>query len=609
MSGSPAAGSRAPAAPATPPSAAEAATSQLPAMGPAAPSPDLASTQLSPAEAIVAGLVSAGVREVFGIAGGKFSTLLEAMGREPRLRWTGVRHEAAAAFMATAVAHRTGRPAAAMAEMGPGALNLASGLDSAFTNHLPVIAITMGTPAQLSAPSHGQIMDLDGGAVFAAVTKWRATLAHAGRIPELMARAVRESLTGAPGPVHLEIGYDVLGEPVVLAPEDLAAVGGAAQVGRARADRDQTARAAALLGGARRPLIIAGGGAVASGAEPQVQQLARQLDAPVLVTQMGIGTLAGADRCLVGQGGVVFGESVIRALSAADVVIAIGCRFSSWLWDGMAPAGAGDRGRQLIHLDADPTVIGALVPAAVALAGDARATLEELLPQLDGPPRADPDWRAGLRAEHLSYLDGLAQFGDDDVEGEPMHPAQLARELGRAMPSDALVVYDGAHTSFWSNDLIPVSQSRTRFHDPGSGHLGFGVPYALALSRIEPGSPVVNITGDGAFGFTLAELDTAVRYGLAAVHVIADNQSWGVIAAGQKRLGFELGTELAGTDYAAIARGFGAHGERITAPEEVGPALARALAHHGPAVIDARTRFVPHPGLPRFGAMGRVPAQ
>src|SRR6201996_3094245 len=134
---------------------------------------------LSAAETIVAGLVAAGVTEVFGIAGGKFAPLLEALSREPRLRWTGVRHEAAAAFMATAVAHRTGRLAACVAEMGPGALNLASGLDTAYTNHLPVIALTVGTPARLRTPAHGVLMELDAPALFTPLTKWRAPVAHA----------------------------------------------------------------------------------------------------------------------------------------------------------------------------------------------------------------------------------------------------------------------------------------------------------------------------------------------------------------------------------------------------------------------------------------------
>jgi thiamine pyrophosphate-dependent acetolactate synthase large subunit-like protein len=345
---------------------------------------------------------------------------------------------------------------------------------------------------------------------------------------------------------------------------------------------------------------------VAAEATTQLRSLAAGLDAAVVVTQMGIGALASDDPHLVGQGGVVFGDSVLRALREADVVLAVGCRFSSWLWDGMHPAGAENPEQQLVHLDRDPTVIGRLRPATVGLVGDARAVLDQLLQALPGAGRrSDPVWRAGLRAEHLAHGAHVAALGAD--EDGVMHPAQLARAIAESLPADALVVYDGAHTSFWSNDLTPVPGPRTRFHDPGSGHLGFGVPYANALALLEPERPVIEITGDGAFGFTVAELDTAVRYGLRAVHVIHDNQAWGVIAQSQKRLGFELGTELAGTDYAAIARGFGAHGERIGSPQEVGPALERALASGGPAVIDARVRFVPHPGMPRFGAMGREP--
>jgi thiamine pyrophosphate-dependent acetolactate synthase large subunit-like protein len=429
-------------------------------------------------------------------------------------------------------------------------------------------------------------------------------VAHPGRIPELMARAVRESATGAPGPAHLEIGYDVLGVPNACAAAEIEAVAAALQIGRAPAGPELVERAAELLSGAERPLVIAGGGVIAAQASAELRAVAASLGAPVLVTQMGIGALVSDDPHLVGQGGVVFGESVLRALREADVVLAAGCRFSSWLWDGMRPAGAENPGQRLVHLDRDPTVIGRLRPATVGLVGDAHSVLTQLGESL-GPHggAADREWRSGLRAEHLAHRARLAALGEG--ESDPMHPAQLARALGDALPAEALVIYDGAHTSFWSNDLTPVHGPRTRFHDPGSGHLGFGVPYAHALALLEPGRPVIDITGDGAFGFSVAELDTAVRYGIAAVHVIHDNQAWGVIAQSQKRLHFELGTSLEGTDYAAIARGFGAHGERIVSPGEVAGALERALAAGGPAVIDARVRFDHHPGMPRFGAMGR----
>jgi thiamine pyrophosphate-dependent acetolactate synthase large subunit-like protein len=136
--------------------------------------------------------------------------------------------------------------------------------------------------------------------------------------------------------------------------------------------------------------------------------------------------------------------------------------------------------------------------------------------------------------------------------------------------------------------------------------LGFGLPYAIALQLLSPGKPVFNITGDGAFGFTVQELDTARRYKLPVINLIHNNAAWGVIRSGQKaQLDFELGTSLADTDYAAIARGFGCHGETVTQPEEVAPAIARALNSGLPAVIDCQTRFVPHPCMPMFGRMNR----
>jgi acetolactate synthase-1/2/3 large subunit len=136
-------------------------------------------------------------------------------------------------------------------------------------------------------------------------------------------------------------------------------------------------------------------------------------------------------------------------------------------------------------------------------------------------------------------------------------------------------------------------------------HLGFGLPYSLALQLLHPGRPVLNVTGDGAFGFTLAELDTARRYGLPVVNIVMNNASWGVIAFGQQRQGFELGTALEGTRYAEIARAFGCHGEEVRGADEIGPALERALASRLPAVIDVHVRFEPHPSLARFAGIGR----
>lgn len=281
----------------------------------------------------------------------------------------------------------------------------------------------------------------------------------------------------------------------------------------------------------------------------------------------------------------------------------MGCRFSSWLWDEQGPLAR--RSHALININTDPSALGAPALHTVAMQADARLALQDLLAEWPaGPVATEASWLAGLKDARAGYDAALAEMARETTP--VMHPAALARAVARALPDDALAVYDGGHTTFWSNDLTPVHFVRTRFHDPGMSQLGFGLPYALALQGLHPGRLVVNLTGDGAFGFTLQELDTARRLGLPVVNVIHNNASWGIIGHGQRKaLNFEFGTLLDGTDYAAIARGFGCHGEVVHDANDIPAALARARASRLPAALDCRTRFVPHPAMAAFGSMNR----
>ena len=227
---------------------------------------------------------------------------------------------------------------------------------------------------------------------------------------------------------------------------------------------------------------------------------------------MGLGMVSTADPRFFGHGGVIGGEAVVRRHEEADVVLAVGCRFSSWLWTGIGPAVAGWPRQELIQIDVDPGAIGRLRRVSVGLLGDATR----------GPAPAPGGRRPPVRRRRMGRLARRrapaareAMLAAATPVDGVMHPAALAHALGRALPADALVTYDGGHTTFWSNDLTPALEPRTRFHEPGMGHLGFGIPAALALKARHPDRAVVNVTGDGAFGFTMPELDTARRYGLA----------------------------------------------------------------------------------------------
>ncbi|MFF5497816.1 thiamine pyrophosphate-binding protein [Streptomyces aquilus] len=558
---------------------------------------------------VLARLMSrAGVRNVYGVAGGALGPLLRALGEQPDLHYIGTRHEAAGALMATAAYQATGVPAVCVAEQGPGTHNLMAGLGSARANNLALIAITVSGHSADSSLERGALMQLDAVAALRPLTKWNTQVRDVHRLREAFRAALRHALTGTPGPVHLDIPRDVMATVVDVPGDEPTLTTDAFQRPLPTiADPGAVGDAAALLAQARRPLLIAGGGA--AGADIPFRRLVARLGAAATTTQMGTGVVASDDPAFIGHGGVVGGPAVLRAMREADVVLAVGCRFSSWLWQEGEPVVRGEPEQRLIQVDVEPSIIGRARPVSVGLVGDAAAVLDQLGDALDGLDQASEraDWLASLTQEYRAHLAEFDKLADDNAR--VMHPAALGKALGELVPPQSLVVYDGGHTTFWSNSLTPVTGSRTRFHEAGMAQLGFGLPYANALAHLHPDRPVVHITGDGSIGFTLQELDTARRYGLRALHVVHNNEAWGVIRASQEHSGFEFGTRLEGTDYAAIARGFGCHGERVESFGELAPAFARALASPLPALLDVRVRFEPHPMFGAFGAATRRPVR
>jgi acyl-CoA reductase-like NAD-dependent aldehyde dehydrogenase/thiamine pyrophosphate-dependent acetolactate synthase large subunit-like protein len=571
---------------------------QPPAAAPASPR----FVELTGAELIVRLLRAEGVSLAFGVVGGKLAPLLQALSRS-KIDFIGVRHEAAGPMMAAAVYAGTGQVAVALGEMGPGGLNMASGAGVAFNNNLAALFITTNQHRAASYPHAGMFMDMDTRAVLAPLTKWNAVVGDARRIPELVRTAFREARGGRPGPVHLDFPHDVLTQRCSWPADefDVAPARYRVSVGP-RPAASLVDEAAQLLRTAHRPLIVAGGGVVASGAAAALRTLAARLQAPAVPTQMALGAVPSDSAHFIGHGGLIAGEAVRRAFDEADTIIAIGCRFSSWMWDEQGPLAR--RRHRLVNINIDPSALGAPVLHEVGMQADAGLALTDLLQALgEAPPACEPGWLPRLKAVRARYDAKLAVMARDG--SVTMHPAALAQAIGRALPRDAIAVFDGGHTTFWSNDLTPVHDVRTRFHEPGMSHLGFGLPYAMALKRVHANKVVVNITGDGAFGFTLQELDSARRHRLPVVNIVHNNAAWGVIRAGQRMQGFEFGTALEDTDYAAIACGFGCYGEVVERAEDVAPALQRALASGLPAVLDCRTKFLPHPAMPAFGSMNR----
>ena len=539
---------------------------------------------------------------VFGVVGGKLGPFLQAVAGESAMRYLGARHEGHAAMMACALGAATGRLGVVVGECGSGGGNLVPGVAIAQANNIPMMVLTSNNQHAASYPDRGMFAGMDTLSVLRPLTKWNAVVHDGRRIPELVHEALRAAFTGRPGPVHLDVPQDVMRGSLTFEERALPT-----QVGAYRptqgpaADPAAIATAARRLLAAERPLLLAGGGAIAAAAVEPLRALATALDAPIAPTHNGVGAIASDDPRYLGLGAVIGGPAMRQALCEADVILAVGCRFSSWLWDGDGtPLGAQAR---LIQIDVDPQRLGASLPLDVGLCADAATALPALLAAVRAGRATTPrrDWLARLLERHAAYRRELAALAAEDAS--PMHPAALAAAVGRALPEDALAVYDGGHTTFWSNDFTPVHAPRTRFNEPGMSQLGYGLPAAIALQLAHPGRPVFNLTGDGAFGFSVQELDTARRHRLPVINVIHNNADWGIIRFGYRRAGNPLADDLAGTDYAAIARGFGCHGETVTQVAEVAPAIERALASGLPAVLDCRVRFEPHPALPNFAQM------
>ena len=564
--------------------------------------------ELTGAEVLVKALKNEGVKHVFSISGHGLVALMEALRNENGIDFFSTRHEENAAHMADGWARATGGLGVCCSTIGSGAANLASGLYEAYADSSPVLALTANVQTFLSYPFIGALEDMDSLSHYKPITKWNAAVHQWSRIPELVQRAFREALTGRPGPVHLDIPLDLLVQKGEI--NDLPAPEKYRSTGRSRGDQGLIEKAAQLLLDAERPLLVAGGGVIASEAWDEFQSLADLLGAAATTTPMGSGAVSANHLRFFGDGGWLGGNAVLQALQEADVILAVGCHFSSWLGLGKPPVMPYPSPQKIIQIDIDPSHLGKKVPLEIGINGDAKAVLTDLLlavKEHGGKGKADEQWVVGLVMTYQQYLAGLEPMLGSN-EG-PITMARLAKEVGDYLiDKDAMVTIDGGMVFHWGFTYLNALKPRRRFFFAGGGHLGCGQPFCNAFKVAYPDRPAVNFCGDGAFGLTLQELDTAARHQLPVVHVINNDGGWGMCKAGQLALygpnSLEgIDQDFSSANYAEIAKGFGCHGELVESVGDIKPALDRAFQSGKPAVLDVKTQLVPHP---MFGVMAAV---
>jgi thiamine pyrophosphate-dependent acetolactate synthase large subunit-like protein len=334
------------------------------------------------------------------------------------------------------------------------------------------------------------------------------------------------------------------------------------------------AEAAAVLATARRPLLVAGGGVVAAEAGAELRALAERLGAPVITTVMGRGAIPESDARWLAV--LPNGQATRPAFEAADVVLAVGCRFAHRSTRGLLLNLAFRPDQRLVHLDLDPTVLGKLHKPALGLVGDAREGLAAILAALGpGSPRAE--WDAGelatLRAARSPRYTPTID--------------RVLRILRERLAPDAIVVSDQTGINYWMEWHFPVLAPRTFLYPVGSATLGYGVPAAIGARLAQPTRQVVAVVGDGGFLYSVNELATAVKYRLPVVFLVVNDDRYGAIKYLQERLFGRWGeTDLANPDFPALARAFGARGEQVAGVDGLEGALETALAHPGPTVLE-----------------------
>jgi acetolactate synthase I/II/III large subunit len=545
--------------------------------------------KMSGAQVLADMLQGYGVSHVFMVPAVLRRTFAE-MERRTQIQRIHCHGEKAAAYMADGYARASGKPGVCMAQV-VGALNLAAGLRDAWLAHSPVIAFTGGRDAKTKFRKAYQ--EVDDVPSFEPVTKWNATVDAAERIPDMVRQAFRAAVSGAPGPVHLQFR----GNEGQVDQEEFDAEpfweSQFAQVPPFRPEPDAASVRAvlALLQQAQKPIFVAGGGVRASGASRELVALAEKLQIPVATSLNAKDAIAGTHPLSVGVVGSYSRESANRAVAAADLVCFIGTEaggMTTHFW-AVPPAGVA-----AIQIDIDPETLGRNYPLKAAINADAKVTLARMLWEADASTAARrKPWIATVRGFCDEYAAKYREVLASDAV--PIRPERMCGDLSRHLPDDAIVVVDTGHAGMWMGGMFDVKSVRQSYLR-SAGHLGWAFPAGLGAKCACPDRPVVTFTGDAGFWYHIAEVETAVRWGINAVTIVNNNGS-----GNQSKRGFDRaygGTQtekarelwtFSAMNFARLAEDMGALGIRVEKPADFAPALARALEAKRPVVIDVVT--------------------
>jgi len=526
------------------------------------------------AQALVDCLRREGVDHVFGIPGTMNLPILDVLRGTPEIRFVLTRHEQGAAFMAYGYARTLARPAIVTATEGPGVTNLATGIAAAFKGYVPIISISGAQELWLREKDASQ--DIDQVTFNRPITKWAYSIPTAGKVQEAVRRAFRVALTEPPGPVHLDVSKDILladAAPEPITPE---AYRPTRPPACAAADLD---RAAELIRRAERPLFVVGGGVLRENVTSAMKGLVEKSGIPAATLQYYPDAFPASHPLSLGPLGRNGYSSANRAAPQADVVVAIGAHldyFSTGFKHGII-----SRDAKLIHHSAAPAAIGVVFPVTHAVVGSTASFIDGI------GARLKDRWKwldvAKLRADWEDEREKLL-----DPAVRPMLPTVVAHAMRQALPKDGVMIADAGNAGKHMRVFMDTYEPHTFMYISDWGSVGAGLPIAMGVKLARPKQVVMAAVGDMGMMCNIGELETAVRERIPVVCVVYNDRGLGNERAFQKELygGRYFAVDYNDVDFGALARGFGAYGERVEEPAGLAPALKRAIESGLPAVID-----------------------
>ena len=541
------------------------------------------------AELFIASLKNLGVSHIFTLVGDHLNEVLREADRQG-LKIYDTRHESAAVHMADGWARLTRTPGVSMVTGAPGHTNSITGIATANATGSPVVAVSGMSHSALR--DRNAFQDMDQLPLVRGITKYAAAPAHASQIPLYVRRAFAAAATGRGGAAHLSVPEDVFTEQV----ESHAPLpDGPIEVPRPSPDAAQLSRVVDLIRQAERPVVIAGSGAWWSDAGSELEAFIEKASLPLFTVCLARGIVADSHRLCFGYADPTLNRAAEKILQQADLVLVLGKRLDYRLRLGGPQLFSSDA--KFVQVDVHSQELGLNRRLEVALLADVKAALQSLLDELgDEPPPDRSRWLAEIRRARQAWDQELAAVASQP--SRPMHPLHFFMALRDEMPGDATICWDGGDFVHWGRCALPANKPMHWLRLGALAGLGVGFPIGLAAKILRPDQPAIVITGDGSLGFYLAEMDTAVRFGLPLVIIVGNDGGWGI----EREL--QLGTyggertvacELRRTRYDLVMKGFGGDGELVERPDQVRPAMRRALESGKPYLINVDIKGFPSP--------------